>query len=125
VVMCVCVCGGEGGGYFQAEAGVVSDSIDENEYQETANKAAALGRAIDVCNRKMFQHIYVREGSDGWKKRRKTLSFHPCCQQDFSLLLLGGGGGRPLAAVKSIKCSLPVKISHKTSNWGQKPVICF
>jgi len=35
--------------YLQAGAGVVADSIDENEYQETVNKAAALGRAIDLA----------------------------------------------------------------------------
>jgi anthranilate synthase component 1 len=33
---------------IQAGAGIVYDSIPENEYQETLNKAAALFRAVDV-----------------------------------------------------------------------------
>ena len=35
--------------HLQAGAGIVADSIAENEYQETVNKAAALGRAIDLA----------------------------------------------------------------------------
>lgn len=35
--------------HLQAGAGIVADSIPENEYQETVNKAAALGRAIDLA----------------------------------------------------------------------------
>ena len=33
----------------QAGAGLVADSVPENEYEETLNKAAALGRAIDLA----------------------------------------------------------------------------
>ena len=35
--------------YIQAGAGIVADSDPESEYQETVNKAAALGRAIDLA----------------------------------------------------------------------------
>jgi anthranilate synthase component 1 len=35
--------------HLQAGAGIVADSIPEAEYQETVNKAAALGRAIDLA----------------------------------------------------------------------------
>ena len=35
--------------HLQAGAGVVADSNPESEYQETVNKAAALGRAIDLA----------------------------------------------------------------------------
>jgi len=35
--------------HLQAGAGVVADSVPANEYQETVNKAAALGRAIDLA----------------------------------------------------------------------------
>ena len=35
--------------HLQAGAGIVADSIPTNEYQETVNKAAALGRAIDLA----------------------------------------------------------------------------
>lgn len=35
--------------HLQAGAGIVADSIPVNEYQETVNKAAALGRAIDLA----------------------------------------------------------------------------
>ena len=37
--------------HVQAGAGVVADSIPENEFEETVNKAAALGRAIDLAER--------------------------------------------------------------------------
>lgn len=33
----------------QAGAGLVADSVPEMEYEETVNKAAALGRAIDLA----------------------------------------------------------------------------
>ena len=35
--------------YLQAGAGVVADSVPESEYEETVNKAAALGRAVDLA----------------------------------------------------------------------------
>jgi len=35
--------------HLQAGAGIVADSDPESEYQETLNKAAALGRAIDLA----------------------------------------------------------------------------
>ncbi|HOP79429.1 MAG TPA: anthranilate synthase component I family protein, partial [Armatimonadota bacterium] len=35
--------------YIQAGAGIVADSIPENEYQETVNKAAAMLRALDMA----------------------------------------------------------------------------
>lgn len=34
---------------FQAGAGVVADSVPEKEFEETVNKAAALGRAVDLA----------------------------------------------------------------------------
>lgn len=34
---------------LQAGAGLVADSVPEAEYEETVNKAAALGRAIDLA----------------------------------------------------------------------------
>ena len=34
---------------LQAGAGLVADSVPESEYEETVNKAAALGRAIDLA----------------------------------------------------------------------------
>lgn len=34
---------------MQAGAGLVADSVPESEYEETVNKAAALGRAIDLA----------------------------------------------------------------------------
>lgn len=33
----------------QAGAGLVADSVPESEYEETVNKSAALGRAIDLA----------------------------------------------------------------------------
>ena len=33
----------------QAGAGVVADSVPEKEFEETVNKAAALGRAVDLA----------------------------------------------------------------------------
>ena len=43
--------GGEGEWvcHLQAGAGVVMDSVPESEFEETVNKAAALGRAIDLA----------------------------------------------------------------------------
>ena len=38
-------------GYIQAGAGIVADSVPENEYQESVNKARALIRAIDLAQR--------------------------------------------------------------------------
>lgn len=35
--------------HLQAGAGIVADSVPESEYEETVNKAAALGRAIDLA----------------------------------------------------------------------------
>lgn len=35
--------------HLQAGAGLVADSVPESEYEETVNKAAALGRAIDLA----------------------------------------------------------------------------
>jgi anthranilate synthase component 1 len=40
-------CGGKA--YLQAGGGIVADSVPENEYQETINKAKALLRAIEVA----------------------------------------------------------------------------
>ena len=34
---------------MQAGAGIVADSIPENEYQETVNKAKALIKAIEIA----------------------------------------------------------------------------
>ena len=34
---------------LQAGAGLVADSVPESEYDECVNKAAALGRAIDLA----------------------------------------------------------------------------
>ena len=36
--------------YIQAGAGIVFDSIPQNEYEETFNKAKALFEAIDIAN---------------------------------------------------------------------------
>jgi anthranilate synthase component 1 len=35
--------------HIQAGAGVVADSVPASEYEETINKAAALGRAVDLA----------------------------------------------------------------------------
>lgn len=34
---------------LQAGAGLVADSVPESEWEETVNKSAALGRAIDLA----------------------------------------------------------------------------
>ncbi len=39
----------------QAGAGIVADSDPESEYQETMNKAAGLGRAIDLAEASFLQ----------------------------------------------------------------------
>jgi hypothetical protein len=39
----------------QAGAGLVADSVPESEYEETLNKAAALGRAIDLAEQAFVQ----------------------------------------------------------------------
>jgi anthranilate synthase component 1 len=36
--------------YLQAGAGIVFDSVPENEYQETINKGSALFRAVEMAN---------------------------------------------------------------------------
>ncbi|GIL83086.1 hypothetical protein Vretimale_11416 [Volvox reticuliferus] len=43
--------------HIQAGAGIVADSRPEAEYEETVNKAAALGRAIDLA-----EQAFVRDG---------------------------------------------------------------
>lgn len=35
--------------HLQSGAGLVADSVPEAEYEETVNKAAALGRAVDLA----------------------------------------------------------------------------
>lgn len=42
---------------IQAGAGIVADSKPEAEYEETVNKAAALGRAIDLA-----EQAFVEDG---------------------------------------------------------------
>jgi anthranilate synthase component 1 len=41
--------------HLQAGAGLVADSVPESEYEETLNKAAALGRAIDLAEQAFLQ----------------------------------------------------------------------
>ena len=41
----------DGVAYAQAGGGVVADSVPENEYTETKNKAAALFAAIDMAEK--------------------------------------------------------------------------
>eukprot|EP00878_Enallax_costatus_P014962 GHUV01015666.1.p1 GENE.GHUV01015666.1~~GHUV01015666.1.p1 ORF type:complete len:481 (+),score=153.14 GHUV01015666.1:575-2017(+) len=41
--------------HLQAGAGLVADSVPESEYEETLNKAAALGRAIDLAEQAFVQ----------------------------------------------------------------------
>ena len=38
--------------FIQAGAGIVADSVAENEYYETVNKAKALLRALDMAAKK-------------------------------------------------------------------------
>ena len=38
--------------YVQAGAGIVADSLPENEYQETLNKARGLLKAIEITERR-------------------------------------------------------------------------
>lgn len=44
--------------HLQAGAGLVADSVPESEYEETVNKSAALGRAIDLA-----EQAFVSPGS--------------------------------------------------------------
>ncbi|MDO9548683.1 MAG: anthranilate synthase component I [Candidatus Marinimicrobia bacterium] len=44
--------------YYQAGAGIVADSIPENEYQETLNKCKALRRAIEQADGGINDFIY-------------------------------------------------------------------
>lgn len=46
--------------HLQAGAGVVADSIPENEFEETVNKAAALGRAIDLAESSFIHSLQRR-----------------------------------------------------------------
>lgn len=41
--------------HLQAGAGVVADSVPEKEFEETINKAAALGRAIDLAEQAFLE----------------------------------------------------------------------
>ena len=43
----------DGAAYVQAGAGIVADSVPENEYQETLNKARALLKALEMAERGM------------------------------------------------------------------------
>jgi anthranilate synthase component 1 len=45
---------------LQAGAGLVADSVPESEYEETVNKSAALGRAIDLA-----EQAFVAADADG------------------------------------------------------------
>jgi len=42
----------EGRAYVQAGAGIVADSVPENEYQETLNKARGLLKAIEITEQR-------------------------------------------------------------------------
>jgi anthranilate synthase component 1 len=42
--------------YVQAGAGLVADSIPENEYQETLNKARGLLKAISIAEQQLSQY---------------------------------------------------------------------
>ena len=39
--------------YIQAGAGIVADSVPENEYQETLNKARGLLKAIEITRQRV------------------------------------------------------------------------
>lgn len=41
--------------HLQSGAGLVADSVPESEYEETVNKAAALGRAVDLAEKAFVQ----------------------------------------------------------------------
>ena len=41
----------DGTAYVQAGAGIVADSVPENEYQETLNKARALLKSLELAER--------------------------------------------------------------------------
>ena len=51
--------------YIQAGAGVVADSVPLAEYEETVNKAAALGRAVDVAEAAFVGAAPPAEGRGG------------------------------------------------------------
>ena len=40
---------------LQAGAGLVADSVPQSEFEETTNKAAALGRAIDLAEQAFLE----------------------------------------------------------------------
>ncbi len=42
--------------HIQAGAGVVADSVPASEYEETINKAAALGRAVDLAEQAFVEN---------------------------------------------------------------------
>ncbi len=46
---------------LQAGAGLVADSVPESEWEETVNKSAALGRAIDLA-----EQAFVAAPTDGY-----------------------------------------------------------
>ena len=46
--------------HLQAGAGLVADSVPESEWEETVNKSAALGRAIDLA-----EQAFVAADVDG------------------------------------------------------------
>ena len=48
--------------HLQAGAGVVLDSVPESEWRETVNKAAALGRAIDLAEQAFGDRSDQRSG---------------------------------------------------------------
>jgi anthranilate synthase component 1 len=43
--------------HIQAGAGVVADSVPASEYEETINKAAALGRAVDLAEQAFVEGV--------------------------------------------------------------------
>jgi anthranilate synthase component 1 len=43
----------DGKAYIQAGAGIVADSVPENEYQETLNKARGLLKAIEITRQRV------------------------------------------------------------------------
>jgi anthranilate synthase component 1 len=44
--------------YVQAGAGIVADSVPEQEYQETLNKARGLFRAIELANKRQQDSVF-------------------------------------------------------------------
>jgi anthranilate synthase component 1 len=47
---------------IQAGAGIVHDSIPEEEYYEGENKAGALLSALNKANKKMFNRAKISDG---------------------------------------------------------------